>query len=320
MSRLGAIPIVKAETTVRAILPMKALRVLPILALSFLTLQSAKAQEGLKIFISIDMEGLTGVVTDAQLGPSGFEYERFRRFMTDELLATIEAAREAGATEFLVADSHGNGQNVLIERLPDDIQIVRAWPRPLAMMQGIDESFDGAIFIGYHASTTNTEGVRAHTMSSSNITDVKLNGISMPEAGINAAIAGHFGVPVIMISGDDAIVEEARAIIGDMEGAVVKWANSFHSARTMTPAAGAALIREKVKAAVGRISDFKPYRLEGPITFDLSLKHYRPVEMLGYLPIVERINSHTIRFVGADMLEVSRFFQFVTSYSISIQP
>lgn len=299
---------------------MKAFRLLFIFALFFPTLQAAKAQDGLKIFISIDMEGLTGVVTDAQLGPTGFEYERFRRFMTDELLAAIEAAKEAGATEILVADSHGNGQNVLIERLPDDVQIVRAWPRPLAMMQGIDETFDGAIFLGYHSSTTNTRGIRAHTMSSSNITDVKLNGISVPEAGINAAIAGHFGVPVIMISGDDAIVEEAQKIIGDMEGAIVKWAYSFHSARTMTPAAGAALIAEKVKAAVGRISDFKPYRLEGPITFDVSLKHYRPVEILAYLPIVERLNSHTIRFVGADMLEVSRFFQFMTNYSISIQP
>ncbi len=299
---------------------MKAFRLLFIFALFFPTLQAAKAQDGLKIFISIDMEGLTGVVTDAQLGPTGFEYERFRRFMTDELLAAIEAAKEAGATEILVADSHGNGQNVLIERLPDDVQIVRAWPRPLAMMQGIDETFDGAIFLGYHSSTTNTRGIRAHTMSSSNITDVKLNGISVPEAGINAAIAGHFGVPVIMISGDDAIVEEAQKIIGDMEGAIVKWAYSFHSARTMTPAAGAALIGEKVKAAVGRISDFKPYRLEGPITFDVSLKHYRPVEILAYLPIVERLDSHTIRFVGADMLEVSRFFQFMTNYSISIQP
>ncbi len=299
---------------------MKQLRLALLLLLFAICTFPASAQESLKIYISIDMEGLTGVVTDQQLGPSGFEYQRFRQFMTDELLAAIEGARAAGATEILVSDSHGNGQNVFIEQLPDNIQIVRSWPRPLGMMAGIDETFDGAVFIGYHSSTTNKRGVRAHTMSSTNITDVKLNGISVPEAVINAAIAGHFGVPVIMISGDDAIVEEARSHLGDIEGAVVKWAISFHSARTMTPAAGASLIREKVKTAVARLAEFKPYLLDGDITFDVSLKHYRPVELLGYLPVVERIDSHTIRYVGEDMVDVSRFFQFVTSYSISVQP
>jgi D-amino peptidase len=299
---------------------MKTLRRILLTGLFFFLLLPASAQNGLKIFISIDMEGLAGSVTDEQLGPEGFEYQRFRQFMTNELLAAIEGAREAGATEILVADSHGNGQNVLIEQLPDYIQIIRSWPRPLGMMQGIDETFDGVFFIGYHASTTNMRGVRAHTMSSANITDAKLNGVSVPEAGINAAIAGHFGVPVLLVTGDDAIIEETRALIGDVEGAIVKWANSFHSARTLTPGAAANLIREKARTAVSRISDFKPYRLDGRVTFDLSLKHYRPVELLGYLSNVERINSHTIRFVGRDILEVSTFFSFVTNYSISVQP
>lgn len=289
-------------------------------ALAFTSATATAQGTGPKIFISIDMEGLAGVVTDEQLGPEGFEYQRFRQFMTDELLAAIEGAREAGAGEILVADSHGNGQNVLIELLPDDIQIVRSWPRPLGMMQGIDESFDGVFFIGYHSSTTNTEGVRAHTMSSANITDVQLNDISVPEAGINAAIAGHFGVPVILVTGDDAIVDETRTLIGDFEEAVVKWAVSFHSARTLTPGAAAELIREKARAAVSRIDDFEPWRLEGDVAFDLSLKHYRPVELLGYLRDVERIDSHTIRYVGRDILDVSRFFAFVTGYSISVQP
>ena len=198
--------------------------------------------------------------------------------------------------------------------------VVRSWPRPLAMMEGIDESFDGAIFIGYHASTNNLRGVRAHTMSSANVTDVRLNGVIVSEAGLNAAIAGQFGVPVIMISGDDAIVEEAKDLLGDIEGAVVKWAYSFHSALTLTPAAGNKVIAEKVKAAIGRISDFSPYRLEGPIEIQISLKHYRPVELLSYLPSVERVDSHTIRYVGQDMVEISKFLQFVLSYSVSVQP
>jgi D-amino peptidase len=274
----------------------------------------------MKIYISADMEGVVGAVTGEQLGPSGFEYERFRDFMTAEVNAAIDAAREAGATEILISDSHGNGQNILLEKLPDDVMVVRSWPRPLMMMEGIDETFDGAIFLGYHASTTNTSGVRAHTMSSANLTAVRLNGIAMPEAGLNAAIAGHFGVPVIMISGDDAIVEEAQSLLGDVEGAVVKWALSFHSARTLMPEAAYEVIHEKVKAAIGRIGDFEPYRLEPPIELEVSLKHYRPVELLGYLPMVERVNSHTIRFVGQDMVEVAKFLEFVLNYDVSLQP
>lgn len=299
---------------------MRAVRNLSCLLLLFLFATPGVAKKSLKIYISADMEGVVGAVTDEQLGPEGFEYERFREFMTAEVNAAIEAAREAGATEILVSDSHGNGQNLLLEKLPDDVMVVRSWPRPLAMMEGIDETFDGAIFLGYHASTTNTRGVRAHTMSSANLTAVRLNGIAVPEVGFNAAIAGHFGVPVIMISGDDAIVEEARSLLGEIEGAVVKWALSFHSARTLTPEAGYEVIRGKVKAAIGRIEDFEPYRLEPPIELEVSLKHYRPVELLGYLPMVERVDSHTVRFVGKDMVEVSKFLEFMLSYEVSLQP
>src|SRR5690606_8216527 len=179
-------------------------------------------RESLKIYISADMEGVAGVVTDEQLGPGGFEYERFRELMTAEVNACIEAAREAGATEVLVSDSHGNGQNLLVERLPADVTIVRSWPRHLGMMAGIDASFDGVILLGYHASTANERGVRAHTFSSANVTAFRLNGTSMSEAGMSAAIAGHFGVPVIMVSGDQVAVAETQVIVGDVEGAVVK--------------------------------------------------------------------------------------------------
>jgi D-amino peptidase len=187
-------------------------------------------------------------------------------------------------------------------------------------MAGIDETFDGVIFTGYHASTDNTRGVRAHTMSSSNITSLRLNGMTMTEGSINAAIAGHFGVPVIMVSGDDIAVAENQVIIGDIEGAVVKWSSGFHSARTLTPEAAYEVIRTRTKSAIDRIDQFEPYILETPITLELSLKHYQPVELLAYLSNVEKVNSHTIRFVGDDITEVSNFLQFVTSYRIDLQP
>lgn len=281
---------------------------------------TARGYAEMKVYISVDMEGVAGVVTGDHLGPSGFEYQSAREWTTNEVLTAIEAARSAGATEILVSDSHGNGENILIDKLPKDIQIVRSWPRPLMMMQGIDESFDAAIFIGYHSSTHNTKGVRAHTISSGRLTDIRLNGTSVPEAVINAAIAGHFGVPVVMISGDDAIVEEAKQLLGDVEGAVVKWAYSFHSARTMTPRAANDVIGETVKRALGRISEFKPYEVTTPVELEISFKNYLPSLLLEYLPIVERIDSHSIRFKGKDMVEISKFLEFVTSYSPGLTP
>jgi D-amino peptidase len=211
-------------------------------------------------------------------------------------------------------------QNLLIEKLPKDVQVVRSSPRPLMMMQGLDETFDGVIFIGYHASTTNPEGVRAHTMSSANLADVRLNGVSMPEAGFNAAIAGHFGVPVLAISGDDAIVKEARALLGDIEGAVVKWAYGFHSARTLTPEAARDVIREKVKAAMARRGSFRPYVVKTPVELDVRFKNYRPAELLSYLSVVNRTDAHSVRFVAKDMLEASRFIEFILNYQVPLEP
>jgi len=188
------------------------------------------------------------------------------------------------------------------------------------MMEGIDASFDGVIFLGYHASTANERGVRAHSFSSASVTALRLNGMSMSEASVNAAIAGHFGVPVIMISGDNVAVAETQVIIGDVEGAVVKWAKGFHSAQTLTPNAAYEVIRDRTKAAIERIDDFEPYVLETPLRLELGLKHYRPVELLSYLPGVERVNSHTVRFVGEDIIEVSKFLRVALGYSVDLEP
>ena len=279
-----------------------------------------QAQRPLKVLISVDMEGITGVVTADQLGPTGFEYQRFREIMTSEALAAVEAAKEAGATEVVVTDAHGNGLNLLIEKFPADVRIIRSWPRPLMMMEGIDSSFSAAVFIGYHASTTNPQGVRAHTISSANLAAVMLNGVEVPEAGINAAIAGHFGVPIVAISGDDAAVAEAQRLIGPMEGAVVKRAISFHAANTLTPEAGRALIKEKVKAGLAKRASLKPYLVRKPVQLDITFKSYTPAEIVAYLPGVQRINAHTVRFTGRDVLEVSKFIEFLNTYQAGMTP
>ena len=188
------------------------------------------------------------------------------------------------------------------------------------MMQGIDSTFGAAVFIGYHASTTSTVGVRAHTMSSATLTSVELNGVAVPEAGVNAAIAGYFGVPVVAISGDNAAVAEAQRLLGRIEGAVVKQALGFHSAQTMTPQAAQTLIREKVKAGVARRAELKPYVVTTPVRLDIGFKSYRQTEMLSYLSIVQRTSAHSIRFVGRDIIEVSRFIEFMLNYEPSLAP
>ena len=267
-----------------------------------------------KIYISADLEGVVGAVTGEQLGPGGFEYNRFREFMTGEVNAAIKAARAAGATEILVADSHGNGQNLLIEKLPKDVKLIRSWPRPLGMMEGIDSSFDGVIFTGYHSSTDNMEGVRAHNFSSARLTSVKVNGKVMSEGSWNAAVAGEFGVPVIMIAGDDAAVNEVKALIGNAEGAIVKESISFHSAKSLHPDAAYDLIAEKTSYAVKNIKKYKPYKIKGPLTVSVSFKHYQPSQILSYLKMFKRTDSHTIEFKAKNMIEASHIMRVVTGY------
>ena len=281
---------------------------------------AAQPAKKLKVYISVDMEGVVGTVTGDQLGPTGFEYARYREFMTREALAAVNAAKEAGATEVLVADSHGNGENLLIELFPPDVRIIRSWPRRQHMIAGIDETFDAAIFIGYHASTNNPRGVRAHTFSSARLTRVALNGKEVTEGSWGAAIAGHFKVPVVMISGDDATIEEVRAAIGPIEAAETKKNLGFHSANTLTPQASYELIGRKVKAALGRMKDFKPYVVAAPMTVDVSFKNYMPAEVLAYLRTIERVDAHTIRFRARDMLEAADFIQFLLTYGPDLQP
>ena len=297
---------------------------LVLLAVASLAASTAHGRAGqarkLKVHISVDMEGVAGTVTADQLGPTGFEYGRFREFMTREALAAIEAARAGGATEIVVADAHGNGENLLIEQFPADVRLIRSWPRKLGMVAGIDQDVDAAIFIGYHAGTNNPTGVRAHTFSSANLARVAINGVNVTEGSWNAAIAGQFNVPVIMMSGDDAAIAEVRKAIGNIEGAETKRTLGFHSANTLTPQASYAAISQHVSAAFKRLGDFKPYKIPGPLTVEVTFKNYLPAEVLAYLPMFERADSHSIRFRAKDMAEASAIMNFIGEYRPDLTP
>jgi len=269
-------------------------------------------QKGLKVLISADMEGVGGVSTwVVQAGSKGREYEKFRRLMTLEVNAAIAGAADAGATEFIVGDSHGDGQNIDIELLDKRARLIRAWPRPLEMMQGVDSTCGAVIFVGYHAREGVAEGVLAHTFTGTVV--VKLNGVELPEAGFNAAIAGDFGVPVVFVSGDQTIAQEARDLLGPIETAAVKHAIGFNAAEMMPPEESQRLIREGVKRGVERRTEIKPYRISHPVKLEIRFNETVIAELASYLPGVERPSGNTIVFTGRDMTEVSKFNAVVTS-------
>jgi D-amino peptidase len=266
-----------------------------------------------KVFISVDMEGISGVVQPAQLAPGGFEYQGAREWMTGEVNAAINGIRESGPAEIVVCDSHGNGQNVLIDKLPDDVRLVRGFPRPLEMMQGIDDSFTAAVFIGYHASEWTADAVRGHTISSARLLGIKLNGMEVSEGIYNAALAGQFGVPIAFISGDRLAVAQLQKVIPAAEGAIIKEPYGYHSAMSVTPARGQALIREGVKRAMAKPGSFQPYRIAGPIALEVGFKLTIDAERAAFIPGLARADAHGVKGSFRDMVEITKLLQVLTS-------
>src|SRR4249920_1269868 len=289
---------------------------LSVVLLLSLSLLSAQAPRPRKIFISVDMEGITGVVQPAQLGPEGFEYQRAREWMTAEVNAAIAGIRAAGPAEIVVCDSHGNGQSVLIDLLPEDVRIVRGFPRPMEMMQGIDESFAAAVFIGYHASEWTANAVRGHTISSARLLGVKLNGAEVSEGIYNAALAGQFGVPVVFVSGDRLAVTQLQQVAPAVEGAIVKEPYGYHSALTVTPARGQAMIRDGLKRAMARLGSVQPHRLTSPIALEVGFKLTLDAERAAFVPGLTRSDAHSVKGTFRDMTEITKLLQLLTSLEL----
>ena len=267
-----------------------------------------------RLYISADIEGVAGVVSRDNLMPGRFEYEQARDWMTATVLAACETAHELGATEIVVSDSHGNGQNIRYERMPNYVRLVRSWPRPLGMMEGIDiGTYAGVFLLGYHAGASNPGGTLAHTLSGELFQEIRLNGITVSEAGISAAIAGHFGVPVLLMTGDDVAVAETTELLGDLSTACVKTSLGFLSATNASPADADKALRDGVRDAMARIGSKAPFVLDGPIEIEIRLRTRFIAEWVAYLGDVERLDAFTIRHVAPDMVHASRFLQFLTS-------
>ncbi|MGO0060027.1 M55 family metallopeptidase [Brevibacillus fluminis] len=237
----------------------------------------------MKLFISIDMEGISGIVDVTYCDPDrGINYDRGRRFMTADANAAIEGALEAGVTDILVADSHDNMRNVLIENLHPQAKLLSGTSRDYSMMHGLDSSYDAAIFLGYH-SRHGAPGVLSHTMSGV-IKNMYVNGQVVGEFGFNAIYAGLLGVPVVMVSGDDHIAEEAKSLIPGISTAIVKTAASRTAAICLPLSAAQAEIKAKTIEALARVKEIQPLTTETPLELKIEFSHAGQAEMAALVP------------------------------------
>lgn len=267
----------------------------------------AQGNKNLKVFISVDMEGITGVVHWEEVSRDGKDYDYFRRIMTLETNAAIKGAVEAGATDILVRDSHGSARNILPELLDKNAKLLRDWSGGfLSMMEGIDGTFDAVIFIGYHAKAGTPNALLEHTMTG-NVLDISINGVSLPEAGVNGLIAGNYNVPVVFLSGDKAICEQAKGLFGIVETVEVK-EGIGNSALNLHPEVAREKIKAGVKKALINIDKYKPYKLKPPYKMVLQLKREELVNEKSYYPGAKRTGDWEMTFESDDLMEVMLAF------------
>lgn len=262
----------------------------------------------LKILISVDMEGIAGVVASEECSRrAGDDYQYFRKIMTLEANAAVEGALAAGATDIIVRDAHGSGRNILPDLLHRNARLIRDWSfGPKEMMEGIDETFAAAVFVGYHARAGTPDAVLEHTWSGT-ITDVRINGVSLPESGINALVAGHFDVPVVFISGDRAACDQARRLLGDIEAVSVKQGIgaavlSYH------PEVACEMIKAGVEKAIRNREKYNPFKLAPPYTLVLTLKNEKMVNNAEFYHGARRTGDWELTFESSDLMEVMKAF------------
>jgi D-amino peptidase len=265
-----------------------------------------------KILIAADMEGVTGVTHWEETDPAHKEYARFRRMMTDEVNAAIAGAAEAGADEFVVTDGHGDGTNLLIEELDGRARLNSGNASTLSMIQGIDEETAGVLFIGYHARAGSRDAVLAHTWSSGRISNVWLNGNLVGEYGLNAAVAGHFDVPVLMISGDQTACAQAVELLGPLETVVVKRSSGYFSAECLSPKVTLPMICAAAKRAIlGRVAGNspKPFIVATPVRVLIEFRQPESADRAVRLPGAQRLDGLRVEISVPDMLAAHAGFR-----------
>src|SRR6059036_3185634 len=274
----------------------------------------------MRVYISVDMEGIAGVVHESQTDPAtpafAAEYGRFRRLMTAEANAAVEGALAAGATRVLVNDSHWFMRNLLAEELHPAADLASGDPKPRSMVQGIDGGFDAALFIGYHARAGTRNAILDHTYAD-HVQEVRLNGRPVGELGINAALAGAYVVPVALVSGDAALAAEAKDLLGEtVTAVVVKHAVSRHAAQSVAPAVACRMIREGVSQALKR--QHEPFVVRSPVTVEVDFARTIHADMAEVCPGATRTGGRTVALTHQDYREAFRGWRAMLNLSAAV--
>lgn len=258
----------------------------------------------MQIYVSVDMEGCSGVIHREHTNPRGYDYEPARRLMTAEADAAVRGAFDAGAESVVVSDSHGgNGmRNILHERLDPRAELVMGSPRRLGQLEGLDAGFDAVLLIGYHT-RHGAAGNLSHTINGQAVANLWLDDVLVGEIGLNARLAGHFGVPIALVSGDDRTVAEAKAVLPEIEGVVVKTALGRYSARCLHPERACARIREGAARAVERAGAIAPIGAPTPVRVRLQFKETGSAESAARALGAALTADDTVEATCADMEE-----------------
>jgi D-amino peptidase len=270
----------------------------------------------MKVYITADMEGVAVLCHDVQVDQKGLDYPRAREFMTEEVQAAIDGARSGGADEVLVCDAHDTGRNLLVERMDPDIEVIQGNPYDLGMMSGISRDFDACFQIGYHSMRHTHAGVLGHTYTY-DIAELRLNGIVVGESGLSAAIAGHFGVPVVLVSGDAHAVRQAKSIIKNVVGVPTKEGVGLYGVRTLTPARARELIRKGAKEALEKMEDIPAFTLRKPIQMEVEFTRPLMAEYAAHIPLVKRKDIKSVSFKASDMIDAFHVFHVMLQVAVS---
>ena len=259
----------------------------------------------MRVYISVDIEGISTVVNAASTSPQGHDYTRARRQMTAEANAAVLGALAAGATTVVLNDSHGPMINLVPEELHPMAELIQGTPKPLMMMEGIDLGFDAVLFIGYHARMREA-GILSHTISGGTVANVRLNGELMGETAINSAIAGYYGVPVAFLAGDNEVCREAETLLPAIHTVAVKQAITRYSARSLHPAMACQKIEEGVREALADLKNKDTYLPAGPYTFELEFIQAGQADAAAMMPGTQRVSGNKVSFSHEDYVEAFR--------------
>jgi D-amino peptidase len=267
-----------------------------------------------RLFISADIEGCAAISANFALNPDGWEWNAARGWMTREVLAVAQSALNNGYDEVIVGDGHGNAHNIDPDALPDGVSLIRSWPRPLLQMQGVEmPDITAAAFVGYHNGVQGKGGNLAHTYHGGAYRDLLINGVSISEGYLNAALAGELGVPVVMVTGDDAAMADAERYAPDAERIAVKSSIGWRSVLSQSPQAACRQIAAGADAAFKRPLP-APFILEGPYVVEYVMTTRNAAEMLDYLPFITQTGPFTVRAEFSTLVEVMRFTSFAMLY------